>query len=689
MFLQNLNIKPTMKSFFKSTLACMATAGLLTACSADDYDLGSKSFSPEDLVEGVAFSITPDEANPNIIHLKSLLPASYQVAWETPQGRSVGSEKDLKIPFNGEYEVKIGVSTRGGYVWSNPAKFTVDEFCAEFVDNFLWNRISGGVGNSKTWQIDLAMLEDGSNKTTFWKGPHWFFNVNYTWDKLHAASETENSAANFIDSSPWESSAAIDPTPAEKDVNDSEANWYWAADYAGNSWMCTLDNYGYMTFDLIDGANVTITDAAGNVVSKGTYMLDVDNHTIAFGDCSPLSTTGRTDRTFKILYLSDTALMLLGDNENNQSLNYVTKDFFENYVADKGPQEPMLPDGWKDDISQTVVTSVKWVLSDKNPLDWCNLDGSRMNGWNAPSDYPDWLGTPDPASYASFSMTMDSKDNSVVFAYPDGSSVECGYTLDDKGIYTFDAPVNPMTVVGWASFELDANNGLRIMSIEKSATGAVSGIWLGKKDPQKDEYMAYHFVPKAGSSSGDADPSAPWVAALAGKTFKPEKGAFVDWLNFDLTGGWTAPNAFGDDYTSNGWIWDANVAKVADSASLSFTKAGNGLTASLSYTKFDGTKVDAEGKVTINPDVPSITFEFPMVDYDGTAASWVGNKNDKGSYWTKSLGENEWIWVSHQTVGNNLSNIDEKGFWLGRVVNAAAAGDAKDEIIGFWWTPAK
>ena len=74
-----------------------------------------------------------------------------------------------------------------------------------------------------------------------------------------------------------------------------------------------------------------------------------------------------------------------------------------------------------------------------------------------------------------------------------------------------------------------------------------------------------------------------------------------------------------------------------------------------------------------------------MVNYDGTAASWVGTVNNIGAYWTRPLGENEWLWVSHAVIGNNLGNIDEKGFWLGRVSNAVSAGNDKDEIISFWW----
>ena len=118
-------------------------------------------------------------------------------------------------------------------------------------------------------------------------------------------------------------------------------------------------------------------------------------------------------------------------------------------------------------------------------------------------------------------MTLDSKDNSAVFAYPDGTSVSTTYELDDKGIYTFADNVPATSVIGWASFELDANNGLRIMRIEKDPFGGVSGMWLGKRDPEKPEYLAYHFVPTAGSNGGETN-----------------KG-YVATLNFNNTSDWT------------------------------------------------------------------------------------------------------------------------------------------------------
>lgn len=467
----------------------------LTSCTPDNPELKSPGINEDDLVEGIAFTITHDSSNPNIIHLQSLLPPSYQVAWETPQGRSLGSEYTMKIAFDGDYEVKMGVSTPGGYVWSKPASFHIQDFCTEFLDNFLWTRLSGGVGNSKTWQLDLALLDDGSAKTTFWKGPHWFWNVNYTWDKLHSRYETETAYANYIDSTPWDSSVAIDPTSTGVDALGDDADWYWAADYAGNSWMCGLANYGYMTFDLINGAHVTITDAAGNVIGKGTYLLDVDNHTISFSDVYPLSSEQLSgSRSFKLLYLSDTAMQLINEGYN-KSLNYVTKDFFDNYVPDAAP-EPELPDGWRDDVTVSTSTTLSWGLSDENPLNWCTMSGSFMNDWNKPSDYPDWLGTPDPATYSTFSLTMNSVDNTARFVLPDGTEVSTTFTLDDKGIFKFADKVASFAVVGWASFSLDADNALRIMQIEKDENNKVKGMWLGAKAVDKDEYMAYHFVIK-------------------------------------------------------------------------------------------------------------------------------------------------------------------------------------------------
>ncbi len=502
-----------MKKIINLFASWVLIAMLLIACSPEDMGLGSKDVRAEDLVEGIAFSITPDTDNPNIIYLESKMSGEYTPLWITPQGRSQEKKVTLRIPFAGKYEVTFGVETRGGVVYGEAAGFNVEDMCADFISDPLWTMLAGGGGNSKTWYLDL----DADGVSRYALAPMYFFTANYCWDNLHNAA-----GGNYLDSDPWDAASAIVPN-----LTDGAATWYWLADWPGNSWMCAQADFGTMTFDLIDGAHVvTDQESYGLGISRGTYLLDTDNHTIKFSDAWPLSinernseVTGNATRTFNILYLSDDFMQLLIP-ETGTCFNYISKEYRDNWVpAEKEDPEPVLPDGWKDDVSQTVNKTIVWKLSENNPLDWCGLDGSRMNGWNAPSDYPDWLGTPDPSVYGDFAMALNSEEMTAEFTAPDGTKSTVGYTLDEKGIYTFDGQVPSFSIIGWASFAIDGNNQLRIMSIEKDALGSVTGMWLGAKDASKPEYVAYHLIPSAGGNQ-PADPTAAVKKLLCAKTWK-------------------------------------------------------------------------------------------------------------------------------------------------------------------------
>lgn len=160
----------------------------------------------------------------------------------------------------------------------------------------------------------------------------------------------------------------------------------------------------------------------------------------------PLNTKEISDRTFRLLYLSETAMQIVPYNSND-AINYVTRDDFENYVPDAAP-EPELPDGWRSDITQLTSTSLTWGISPETPLNWCTLAGAFMNDWKTAADYPDWLGVVDPSLYAGFSLTMDSADNTAKFTMPDGTTVNTTFTLDDKGIFTFEGSIPSFTVIG-------------------------------------------------------------------------------------------------------------------------------------------------------------------------------------------------------------------------------------------------
>lgn len=440
--------------------------GLLTACTPESYELAEKEFTADDLVENIAFSITHDTENPNIIYLKSLLSSSYQVCWEHPQGRTQGSEVTLQIPFEGEYEVKFGVQTRGGLVYSNPTKFTVDDFCADFVTDDLWTYLTGGVNNSKVWIFD---------------------NGNYGY----AAGEM----------------TYADPSTTVE-WNNWTANWDPGKGHTGDDqiWNST------MTFNLQGGANVEIFNSSDQTTTSGTFMLNTDSHTITFTDCELLHTPSWSSRStnwrldLKLLELDENHMRIGVMRDNSEGpwwliWNYVSKEYADNYIPEDQPDpEPSLPDGWEDMVSEVVTNKIKWTMSPDVPFDWANLDGSLMNNFTA-GNYPDWATLVEDLE--NLSMTLDSKEMTYEFAMPDGTTSSGTYTLDEKGIYSFSEAV-PTYLIGGDNimFSADANNQLRILSIE-SAGGKVMGMWVGARssEPGKKEYVAYHFLPNSGGGS--------------------------------------------------------------------------------------------------------------------------------------------------------------------------------------------
>ncbi len=449
----------------KIQFACLAVLMCLTvACTPDSYELELPDVSSEDLVEGIAFTITHDVENPNIIYLRSLMPSSYQVCWEHPQGRTQGAEVTLQMPFEGEYEVTFGVETRGGLVYGPVATFTIDEFCAEFVNDDLWTYLTGGVNESKTWIFDNGEYGYAAGELTY-----------------------ADPGGTVI----W---------------NNWTANWDPGVGHTGDDaiWEST------MTFDLIGGANVEVYNSSSGETQSGTFMLNTDTYTLSLTDCDLLHTPSWTDRSsnwrnsLQLLELDENHLRVGVMRDNSEGAwwliwNYVSQEYAENYVPeDQSDPEPSLPDGWMDMVSQVVTNEIKWTMSPDVPFDWANLDGSLMNNFTA-GNYPDWATVVD--GLENLSMTLNSSSMTYTFEMPDGTTTSGTYTLDNSGIYTFSAGV-PTYHIGGSDimFGATAENQLRILGIE-TAGSTVMGMWLGNRSTDKDEYLAYHFLPEAGSGS--------------------------------------------------------------------------------------------------------------------------------------------------------------------------------------------
>lgn len=468
-----------MKLFHKiySVLAALTLCFGMVACSPDEHDLGDAGLTKADLNEGTGFVIEYDESNPNIVTLKSKLPSSYQVLWDEPQGRVQGSEVTLKIPFAGTYACRMGVETRGGILYGDSCTFNVDQFCAEFVDNPLWTYITGGVGKSKKWYLDV----DGKGVCRYFVGPLYFYGTDDCWESV---------------------------TNGETISGDS---WSWTADFAGNgSWMFpsnpTGADYGYMEFDLNNGANITVHDAVKGVTSKGTFMLDTDNHTMKMTDAALLHDPDHdaivTNWTsMKVLSLTEDHLQLgvIRDNSTEGPAllvyNFISEEYRDNWTPtiSTGEVTPTLQDDWKDFVepkNQNVVTYK--LAEDDGAFDWCNLDGSQKN----------LSGLETIAGVGDLTLVMNHSKQTYSVTTPEGNTVTGTYALSDKGVYTFSAglPVVQLSTNGTAVFKANADKTLRIMSIALNGeSNGLSDLWLGsaERDDQGNtvQYMGYHFKP--------------------------------------------------------------------------------------------------------------------------------------------------------------------------------------------------
>lgn len=589
----------------------------MVSCKPEDFSLGAADVKPEDLVEGIAFKIEHDTENPNIVYLTSLMDSRYTPLWDHPQGRSQDHRVTLKIPFEGTYEVKFGVQTRAGIVFGAPATFTITDFYAGFVDHELWTFLTGGVGNSKTWIHDNGQYGLAPGELSY------------------ADPSTTVEWGNF--SPNWEPGGG----------HTDETGLLWGSE---------------MTFSLIGGAQVAVATATaeGVLEENGTFMLNVDNHTLTMVDARLMHPPGWSNKTtnwsrdLKILALDENQLRVAvlreeavaGEADWWLIWNFVSKEYAENYVGVE--PEPPYNGNANEDLTTSITTSKKWKLSSNTPYNWTNLAGEMLNPWSSPADYMATGWAPyDEALIKNISLTMTKTGEvtgSYIFTDGGGNKIEGSYITDDKANIIFDKSIS-FAVSGWVSLETTSENMLRIIKVEQDVTGALSGLWLGKRDPNKQEYQVYKFEPAG--SGGSTDPLAPWKTALVGKTFVPDVQHFADWVDGSWVGGWTK-SIFPNNFTEQAWFWNQDVYNAAIASSITFYLDGDQIKANavdIGVSKNGiSVEVDPENRTITYSEAP-FTFSFVFTDNGGGKGPWMYGAYD----------------------GANLNNVNTKGIYLGFV----------------------
>lgn len=456
---------------------------MMSACTPDSYEMDGKSLTPDDLVEGLAYTVSHDATNPNIVYLESKLEGNYTPLWIHPQGRSQEKKVTLKIPFNGEYSVTFGVETRGGVVYGAPATFAIADFCADFVTGEMWEYLAGGSGSTKTWVPD-------NGNYGMKHGFYSCFEPSATYlDMTHSDGKNDWSAK---DKTWWE--------PSNADIGITEN-----------------DLKSYMTFSLQGKAGLSIHRSTGGqeTVTEGLFSMNTNDHTLSAVDVDFIHGEWANNNAvdfrngFQILVLTENQLMignyrdeaLSGEGRCVYCWNFVSKEWADSYVPPVDTKEvyPELSAGWRDYVEPKTNKVITYKLSEDTPFGWCNLDGSSKGT----------TGISALSGIEEVALELNSGSGDYTFTDATGNSHTGKYTLDDDGVYIF-TPALPEVVLsadGRAVLKTEDGGRLRIMSYETDDySGALTNLWLGsvEKDDQgkRYQYMGYLFVAQTGGNSG-------------------------------------------------------------------------------------------------------------------------------------------------------------------------------------------
>lgn len=637
---QNLNLMKTRN--LKIYLLLLGMVMGLFACQPDEFSLGTL-LSKEDL----KYSITQNPNDPNMVILESQTPGVTPL-WVTPVGRSTKLIDTLRFPFAGDYQFIYGVQSAGGFVQADAYDLTITGNNFDYVTDPLWTMLTGGVGNSKTWVLDLFPKDVAPNFSKYFVGPQYFWGTGDSWTSFHLLAD----------------GVSRDDVNAQLGLT-SATGWNWDADWAGNgSWLWGGDPaqvYGEMTFDLIDGPHLTVDNVVSGTQGSGTYMFDAKVKTMRTTDIAilhPASMEAQvsdwTDVTVMNLTENTLQLGVIRTQGDPAMLvfNYISKEYSESWVAPDLPDpEPPYSGNANEDLTTAVSTTKTWKVDIDIPYNWHGLDGSTLNQVATTTSeggfaFTTWTPPFDEAAFSAvtMSLTKDGDNGGTYEIETLTDSYEGSYTVDESNNIDFGQPITFFSGIGgWLTFGTTAENTLRIIISEKDALGNIEGIWLGQRSTEKPEYISLHMIPVSGS--GEVDPLAAWKNALKGKTLVPDVNYFADWYSASWSGGWTAA-LFPDDFASQGWFWTQEVHDACLASSISFYLDGDVLKAD---AVDNGT---AKNGITVEIDPDNSTLTFSEAPFTFT---WIYTNNGEG--------KGPWLFGSHD--GASLSNIDTKGMYLG------------------------
>ena len=422
---------------------------LVASCSPDDYGFGSKTYSPEDLAEGKAYTVTVEG---NVLKLQSKI-SDCTSLWVTPTGRSQEKSLSVELPFAGDYEVTFGVETPGGIVYGEPYKLTLAQNDFSLLSDNKWFLLADKDYKTGDALPDAATLSAGVSKK--WYPCDGDYGIGRCTGPIMYCSpyDPDGDGAGYT--------ADEEANAVYKDILFGSDNWKPNWDPGFQSWLIPEDDAymdSYMTFsmDAKNGCVATMYrgESGKKGASTGTNMVgkfnmnlsDKTKPTITFNDCYSMHSVGfdavcsNYTQDIQIVELTPYLLQIVTKRTNSEGNWYLIWNFVsEDVVKTKGECIPAEEQGLIEKVKPTLPTFPN-IATDlfTTEINGDKYVGSKMTfnlDSETPYDFLWWNGSP---SVKAWEGVINGKYNAT-----------WAPALDDKALDNFELAISKKSDGGY------------------------------------------------------------------------------------------------------------------------------------------------------------------------------------------------------------------------------------------------
>ena len=402
----------------------------------------------------------------------------------------------VTIAQEGTYPFTCTVLIDGSEVTSDTFDVVI-EASVDYFDKGVWKDLTGGVGQTKNWRMDI----NSEGECLYFDGPVYY-------------SGTDNDPY-------WSWDVLPEDLPVTVGGEELTTFFNWSPDYKGNTWLMAAQDYGTISFNAAEGT--VSTNRFGETCSS-TFSFDTTTMKLTVQECILPIDTGRLNEgpegqfpdlsNLRIYSISDSAMQIgvkrvyegFNDDGSQKESKWV---MIYNFIVDDytypQPEEFTYSEPINTSFTQADLVGT-WEYADV-AQDWIGWPATgdqgstkkskRLNAW---STYDEMVTTLESWGASSADSTFQANFTNEYVFNDDGTctlnGVENTYSVENGVISFSDSLKSGEFSLVWIGL---SGKDVSVLDVTNDSEGnpySYDGIWIGQKNGDKNESSAVHLVKK-------------------------------------------------------------------------------------------------------------------------------------------------------------------------------------------------